>query len=90
MARGVRGARLYGVGGEGGSVRLGMNSQYVKQLRDSRFILAGWIPRAGLFYAFPFRHPPVDALTLEGLVAEGVPTYATRAEAEAAARQNFK
>jgi hypothetical protein len=64
-----------------------MNSQYVKQLKDGRFILAGFIPRAGLFYAFPFRDPPVDGRTLERLVEKGVSTYETRQEAEAAARE---
>jgi hypothetical protein len=46
-----------------GGARGGMKSQYVKQLQDGRFILAGWIPRAGLFNALPFRDPPVASRT---------------------------
>jgi hypothetical protein len=65
-----------------------MGDTHVQRLETGRFIRAVWVPGAGLWYHVEAEHPElVTARTLEQLAElGGVRTYATRDEAEQAAR----
>lgn len=65
-----------------------MGDPHVQQLETGRFIRAVWVPGAGLWYHVEAERPElVTALTLEQLARlPDVRTYATRDEAERAAR----
>jgi hypothetical protein len=55
----------------------------IQQLPNGRFIIASWVACAGEWYATQYAQPEKHtASTLERLAAKGVPTYATREEAE--------
>ena len=65
-----------------------MGDTHVQKLETGRFIRAVWVPGAGLWYYVEAERPEVvTAPTLEQLAGfEDVRTYATREEAERAAR----